>query len=123
KTTIVLIVLLAGMGIYLLFARTAGEAPAGSKAENKLLAIESADVTKVAIHPADGKPTVLEKSGTDWRLVEPVNAPADTFQVDDLLRELTELKSRGQVEADQKAAAGLDHPSYTVELTAKDGKL
>src|SRR5579862_6204495 len=109
KTTIVLIILLAVAGIYLFFTRATGTPGTATKTESKLLPVDSADVTKVAIRPADGKPTVLEKSGTEWRLVEPVSAPADTFQVDDLLRELTGLKSRGPVDADQRAAAGLDH--------------
>jgi len=40
---------------------------------------EEKDLTKVAITPAGGKRMVLEKSGAEWKLTEPVSAPADTF--------------------------------------------
>ena len=82
--------------------------------------VKAEDVTKLAILPAGGKPVVFEKSGADWRMVQPVQAPAETFEVDGLVRDVVGLTSRGQMEAGKKSSAGLDNPPYTIELTAKD---
>src|SRR5438128_216814 len=93
-----------------------------AKAAGKRL-IESApsDVTKVVIAPSTGERVVFERSGaTEWRLVEPVQSQAEAFKVDDLVRELTELRSRGQVDAGDK---GVAQPRYAIELTGKDGKV
>jgi len=125
KTTIVLLVLLAAVGGYVGFSVLGHDkkAETATTAGNgKLLNLDSADVTKVTLTQSDGSKIALEKSGAQWRLVEPMAAPAESFGADDLVRQLTDLKSRGQVAADQTAAVGLDHPSYVVELTAKDGK-
>jgi hypothetical protein len=48
-----------------------------------------------------------------------VNAPADAFKVDDLVRELTDLRSTGRADAANK---GLEQPQYVIEVTDKDGK-
>jgi hypothetical protein len=124
KTTIVLLVLLAAVGVYVGVEHFAG----GNKAEEtaaadntKLIPVKSEDVSKVSITASDGKRLTLVKSGSDWRMTEPLDAKADTFAVEDLLRQLTGLQSRGQIKADQKASVGLDKPRFVVELTA-DGK-
>ncbi len=123
KTTILLIVILAGIGGYLWFTRTP-ETTESSKTQEtkKLIDVKPEDVQKVSIIPGSGKAVVLERSGTDWKLTEPMQAPAETFEVDDLVRDLVGIQSNGQVGADKKASLGLDHPSYTIEITSKAGK-
>jgi hypothetical protein len=129
KTTIVLIVLLAVAGIALLVTRghdntaetgTAADTTA-AKAEKVFDGIQSTDVTKLAIAPADGgKKLVLDKSGGKWRMTEPVDAPAEAFAVDELVRAVAGLESRGEVTektADAKAT-GLASPRYPIDLTA-----
>jgi hypothetical protein len=119
KTTVVLIVLLAIVGIYVFVSRdseTKTEVTEGE--QKKLVDVTLTDIYKLTITPADGKKTVLEKVGTGWRLVEPVNAAAETFEVDSLLRAITDLQSRGQLQvtADKASATGLDHPRFKVEV-------
>jgi hypothetical protein len=67
---------------------------------------------------------VIEKPDANWRLVEPVNAPADAFEVDALVRGVAELESRGRVTGSDATggATGLDKPTFRVELTTKDGR-
>ena len=125
RTTVILLVILAAAGAYIAVTQLRGhnestEAPSSSA--GKLLNVNSADVTKIAITQPDGKKIVLDKSGSQWKLTEPVNAPADSFAVDDLLRQLTGLTSRGQLPTDQKTSVGLEHPNFVVELTTKDNK-
>jgi hypothetical protein len=126
KTTIFLLVALIAIGVTALFVERSQdqqkEAP--PVAEKKLLGIESKDVSKITLTSADGKKLVVQKTGTDWRMLEPVNAPADTFAVDSLLRGLVDLKSRGQVDlgGDNASVTGLKEPRYVAELQAGDNK-
>jgi hypothetical protein len=127
RTTLVLLVLVVAAGImFFVTNRKASENEAGGQTaanERKLLDVDSKDVTRVAVTNSEGKRTVLEKTGANWHLVEPVKAGAKDFEVDSLVNDLTGLQSRGQVDPSQKSAAGLDHPSFTVELTGKNGKV
>jgi len=128
KTTIVLIVLLAAAGVWLAVDKMSGkpETPAktevGSAEGRKLLDMDAADVTKVVIDRPDGKKTVLVKSGDGkWKLTEPVEAPAESFEVDGLVRDVVDMRSTGQL--DSSNTGGLDHPKYVIELTGKGGKV
>ena len=125
RTTLFLLVLVAAVGGgRFITPRTVPKNPkARTPRQHKLLDVEQADVTKVAVTNSDDKHFVLEKTGADWKLVEPVKAPAKSFEVDDLIRGLVGLQSRGQVDSAKKASGGLDHPSFTVELTGKEGKV
>jgi hypothetical protein len=126
KTTIVLLVLLAGVGIYFGVNRLGNDKKAGTSTtdSSKLVNIDTNDVTKLALTQPDGSRIVLDKSGAqNWKLAEPMSAPAESFEAGELVRQITSLQSRGQLPADQVASVGLDHPSYTVELTGKDGKV
>ncbi|HXE54789.1 MAG TPA: DUF4340 domain-containing protein, partial [Tepidisphaeraceae bacterium] len=120
KTTVVLLVLLALAGIYIGVQHFVGTSNTETAVTNtnKLVSANTDDVSKVAITHSDGSKIVLTKSGSDWKLTEPLQAPADKFAVDDLVRQLTGLQSRGHLPADQKASVGLDKPRTTVELTA-----
>src|SRR5688572_2240569 len=119
KTTVVLIVLLAIVGIYVFVSRDSGTKTEITEGEQKkLIDVTLADIHKLTITPADGKKTVLEKVGTGWRLLEPVNAAAETFEVDSLLRDIADVQSRGQLQVtpDKASATGLDRPRFKVEV-------
>lgn len=124
KTTLVLIVLLAVAAIALFVtnkSRDTDTADATATGDGKkLIDVTSDQVTKVTVTPSIGDTFTLEKSGADWRLTAPVSAPAETFEVDSLLRAVTEARSQGAIEgADSTSSAtGLSLPSYRVELTA-----
>ncbi len=123
KTTIALLVLLAGLGVYLFVSHSpsSSDSTAPKPTETKkLLDVTPEDVTKISITPADGKTTTFVKTGVDWQITEPLNTPADNSMVDQLVRDITGLSSQGQLDASQKSSNGLDHPSFTVELTARD---
>lgn len=126
KTTFVLIVLLAVAAVALYFTRDRGDTEvAGTTAGDgrKLLEVKRENVTKVTIAPAIGETFTLEKSGADWLLTEPVSAPAETFEVDSLLRAIADAASRGALEGDDatSSATGLSTPNYRVTLVA-DGE-
>jgi hypothetical protein len=124
KTTILLLAILAGVGVYFLVEhlRGGGTEQTTTATPGKLVDIDSANVKQVSLTQPDGKKIVLAKADGKWRLIEPVNAPADSFNVDELVRQITGLTSHGKLPADQKASVGLDHPNYVVEITSNDNK-
>jgi hypothetical protein len=121
KTTIALIVVLAGLGGYLFYTRstTPSSTPAPTEAR-KLIDIKSDQVTKLSIAPTNGNPTTFEKHGSDWQITSPIQAAADDSKVDELLTTILGLESKGQLDASQKSANGLDHPDYTIAITTAD---
>jgi len=127
KTTVVLIVLLAVAVGALWFTRE-NKSEDGKVVEDKkqkLFDIDPKDVNKLVVTAADGKKMTLERSGpSKWRMTEPVNAPAEAFEVDNLVRMITELESRGTVDSGNATAeaTGLAKPRYVVEMTTADGK-
>jgi hypothetical protein len=128
KTTLVLIVLLAVAAIALFVTNKKGDTESADTTTTtgegkKLIDVASDKVTKVIVAPSIGEKFTLEKSGTDWRLTEPVSAPAESFAVDSLVRAITDARSRGAIEgADATSGAtGLANPSYRVDVVA-DGK-
>ena len=122
KTTFVLIGLLVVAGLVVLFTRERKEKP-GERAEatqQKVLDVKSEDVTKIVVTPASGTKNVFEKTDGKWRLAEPVSAAAEAFEVDSLVRALTDLEATST--ASSSTATGLDKPQYVVDLTTSDGK-
>src|SRR5436190_24266895 len=104
KTTIALIALLAVAGVVLYFTRekpqpTAETTPTQQQQGTKLFDFAATEVNKVVVTPSDGKPMTLERDGMNWRLTQPVAAPADAAAVDGLVSALVELTSRSKVDA------------------------
>jgi hypothetical protein len=119
KTTVILFIVLVVVGGYVFFTSDRDTKPKKSE-EHKLVDVAAADVSKVTITDATGKRTVLEKAGRDWRLIEPLNAPAETRDVTDLIDALIAMKSNNQLDPKEAAASkiGLEKPQSTVELMA-----
>jgi hypothetical protein len=127
RTTTILIALLAVVGVIVLIAQRESKPAVDPDAAGgkKLFSVGSADVGKLIITPADGKRIVFEKSKTDWNLVEPIAAGANSFSVDSLISSILELRSRGQVDpgGENASSIGLDKPRFVVQVQGKDGKL
>lgn len=115
KTTVILAVLLLGVGAYMFFTRDTGTEPKKFE-EHKLIDVSIADVNKLTVTSADGKAMTLEKKASDWRMTQPVDAPADSTEVTGLIDSLINLKATNEVDAGAPNT-GLDKPQYNVELS------
>ncbi len=132
KTTIVLLILLAGVGGYLFFTRDKGTTDTTTVTERQLVDVKKDDVSKLAVTAADGRQLVLEKAtdkgtaksmsntlgGAQWRMVQPVKAMADPSEVSSLIDAITGLKPTAAVPKGDAPRTGLDKPQFKVELTA-----
>lgn len=123
KTTLLLVLVLVVVGVaYYATQKPEGQATKVDKGQqDKLVQITDADVQKLSITPAGGKTVTLEKSGAEWSITAPVKAKAEKWSVDDLVRAVMGITSRGTVDLQDKAATGLDAPTK-VEIVGKDGK-
>jgi hypothetical protein len=76
-----------------------------------LFQVEKAKITALQVSKNQGKPIILEKEG-HWRIIEPIDSPADEFAVSNLLTTLASLKMEREVEADAQDLQpyGLDDP-------------
>jgi hypothetical protein len=129
KTTIVLLILLAGAGIAVYF--TSQSKPADQTAQTtttttgkKILNIEPGDVEQLTIAPADAKQIVLKRDGLGWHMLEPVNAPADMNSPSEILSDLAAMTSTGRVSESgaDAAATGLSPPQFKLEIQTKGGR-
>mgnify|MGYP003340219631 CR=1 FL=1 len=111
KSWITLGVLLAGVIALGLFAWL--KPPKAPVVTYVLSTIKPADVRTVRVL-RKGKPlATLEKSATDWRLTEPVAAPAEEFQALRLIA-ILDAKSAQQYPAADRAKFELDVPQYEI---------
>lgn len=125
KTTLILLAVLVLAGGYIIFekVRSGDKDQVETTEPGKIFAVKDRDdVTSLTIKSADGSEIVLNKDEKQqkWRMTKPVGAPAETFQVDGLVRDLLDLKSTAEVDPKDK---GLDKPAFRVEMGTKDGKL
>lgn len=130
KTTLALLIAVIVIGVFIFVTSTDSSKPdqspdSVSKAPEKpVLVMDGNEVTAVSITPREGSPIKLVKTGTTWRLAEPVNALAQAYAVQDLLSAIQGMKSSSQVpvEGSQAVDTGLKTPDFVVDLTPGSGK-
>jgi hypothetical protein len=139
RTTIILLVLLLGVGGYLwLTSSSSSTSPLENTNPQRLLTLSDNDVSKVDITPAGAPRIVLERhtltpgglsigpAKSDWKLLEPIEGFADATKVADLIDAIVGANSNAQVTIGSNAADyGLDSPQFVIDLQAgpKSAKL
>src|SRR5262245_1307805 len=81
RTTALLLLAVLGLGAFLYFYEIGGQgARLDAEARTKRLfqGIEPADVSWIALRTSDGVDARFEQRDGKWRLVTPLNAPADS---------------------------------------------
>ena len=120
RTTILLLIVLIAAGAMLLLTRDRIPQSNKQQVENtegtRILDVPSAQVNKLMITPAGEQPIVLERDGVNWKLTAPVNAPAEATTVTQLVDDLSNLRSRGQLAADQASLRLLLHQLPKLQL-------
>src|SRR4051794_40404130 len=124
KTTLILLLLLVAAGGYVAWdrVRSADKDKVETVATDtkKLFDLKNKDdVTSLTITSDGGNQIVLTKAADNkWRMTKPVEAAAEAWQVDGLVRELVDLESTATVDPKDK---GLDKPKFRIEIAAKNG--
>ena len=118
RRILLFLVLAAGLVTYLVLY----ELPQAEReaTKDKLLTIDKATITGVTLVYPD-REIELAKGDKSWRLVRPVDAPADEAVVTGMLGALVDAEVQKTLEAPQDLSGfGLDKPNVVVRLTAKD---
>jgi len=121
RSTLVLVLLLIGLGAYVYWV----EVPKSQEEAKKktIFEFKPDDVTAVSLVYSDHE-IVLKKSGEEWRLTKPLDAPADSMTVKNLLNAIAEAEVKKTFdEASDLAPYGLDQPFAKVTVTLKDKEL
>ncbi len=109
QLNLALLALAAGLGIAIHFARQ--KEPAGPP----LTPFKPDTVTRIALEHPNAPAIRLEKQDGHWKLVEPVKAEADEFEINALIG-LADRETQLKVEGGAPKDLGLDPPAYTVTL-------
>jgi hypothetical protein len=124
RSTVVLLVLLAGIGGYIYFVESERD-PAAADAKPKAFAALAADnIEEIRIKNADGETSHVQKVGENWQLLEPNKAGADTGVVGTVTSNLSTLEVQRVVDespSDLKQY-GLEPARIDVSFRLKDQK-
>jgi hypothetical protein len=93
KSTIALIVVLAGLGAYIYFVTWKKADTASTSTKEKVFtAVEPDKIDDLKVTSSAGDATSLKKSGTDWQIVQPMTAKADVSEVNGITSALSSLE-------------------------------
>jgi hypothetical protein len=82
RSTIGLVVVLAGLGAYIYFVTwKQPDTPVDTKKLDKVFTVTADKIEEVKITSASGEATTLKKDGGTWKLTEPVSAAADESEI------------------------------------------
>lgn len=108
KSFLILLLLAAGVGSYAYFVESKKDTTADSTTKHpKILTADAAKVAEIQVHAASGDVTTLAKSGGHWQITSPIQADADSAQVDSLVSSLTSLESQRTI--DEHPASGASY--------------
>src|SRR5271170_1311194 len=129
RTTAILLVLVAAVGAYVIYTENRPSQSTGLQQINptKLVDFSSGDVQKLTIVPTGGTRLVIQRAAqagsppavgpatSDWKIVEPIDTPADSFKVSDLIDAIIGATSTAQVNGQTNSADySLDQPQFIV---------
>jgi hypothetical protein len=91
-STIVMVLVLAGLLGYIYFVDAERETSGTTVREKLFTTLQADDIEEVQVKSADGETTRLQKTDGNWQLVEPVKAAADSGEVTSIASSLASLE-------------------------------
>lgn len=132
RTTLILAVCLVAVGLYMAFVAKPWQEdkkPAAAPKSQDVWAEKpkTEDIERVEVDSTRFARRVFVKKDDKWLIETPIHGSANKWQVDDIVREVVELKSvrsyaKGAEGRPSDATTKLDKPPFTVTLTTKDKK-
>lgn len=123
-TTLLLVVVLAGLGGYIYYLEQRDPA-AEADANESAFDVESDQIQELRIAVADGDTTLARRADNQWRLVEPVEAEADTSELNNMATTLASLDVQRIVDENpgDLAQFGLEQPKIEIAFrTSAEGE-
>lgn len=121
--TLVAALVLAALGSYIYLVESQRPASEEKKKE-KVFGFMKAKARELAFEPRAGSPLRLVKEGAQWKLVAPIEAPADASETDSLLQTLESLELDEVVSEKPARLAdfGLETPKVKVSVATEGVK-
>ena len=92
RSTIALIVVLAGLGAYIYFVSwKTPQGDTGKKQERVFAGLESDKIEEIKVASAAGDATTLKKQGGGWQVVQPIAAKADDSEISGITSALSSV--------------------------------
>lgn len=123
RSTLILLLLAAGLGAYIYFVEMKRPAPDDQpKADRVFAGLEADQITELTVQAGNGDSTTLKKQGSGWTIVAPTTAAADASEVSGVTTNLATLDISRVIEEKPSSLEtfGLDTPRIRVSFTAKD---
>ncbi len=92
RSTLVLLVVLAGLVGYIYFIESKKSTTPGEEAKPKVFSVTADKIIEVSVKTASGDLTVLKKADGAWQLVQPVQSAADDAEVSGITSNLASLE-------------------------------
>ena len=127
RSTIALIVVLAGLGAYIYFVTwkmPEGGADAAAKKEKVFAGYDAAKVEEIKVSSAAGDATTLKKEGGAWQVVQPITAKAEESEVSGITTALGSIEISRVVDENPTNLNdyGLSNPRIEIEFKGAGDK-
>lgn len=95
-----------------------------AEAAPQILKLDENSITQVELKKKDVPAILLNKNGSDWKIIEPKPFAADPTSVSSIVSKLASLDSERLVDsnAPDLRRYGLEHPSLELDVTEKNNK-
>ena len=125
RSTIALIVVLAGLGAYIYFVSwKTPQGDTGKKQERVFAGLESDKIEEIKVASAAGDATTLKKQGGGWQVVQPIAAKADDSEVSGITSALSSVEMVRVIDENPTSLNdyGLSNPRIEVDFKATGDK-
>jgi hypothetical protein len=120
KSLLVLLIVALGLGAYIYFVESKRDVDDTAK-KDKVFAVQAGSIDEITIRSASGDETTLKKTGTDWAVTAPVQAPADQSTASSIASTIETLDIQNSLEDNPPSVTqyGLDPARFSVTFKAK----
>lgn len=116
---ILLLVFVVLLAVVLFFEKKGQKDQARKEKEGQLVDVASADIEKISLKKEDGTLTFQKDAQGTWRITEPLEAGAESYEVSSLVDTLAQLRFERVVEAEPKDIAAYEIPKGEVSFWLK----
>lgn len=116
-----LLAILIALGAYLYFVESKRTPGADEDPKEKVFAVQEDAIDEITIKAESGDTTTLRKSGSDWQIVAPTTAPADSAEVSGLTMNLASLEEQRVIDENPADVKEFGLADPRVEVTFKSG--
>jgi hypothetical protein len=125
RSTIALVVVLAGLGAYIYFVSwKTPEGDTGKKQERVFAGLESDKIEEMKVASATGDATTLKKQSGAWQVIQPIAAKADDSEISGITSALSSVEMVRVIDENPTSLNdyGLSNPRIEIDFKATGDK-